>query len=50
MKYQHQKLSNTVDKHLSDVHLPEVDSDVTILLLIGRDMMEAHHVIEQRIG
>jgi hypothetical protein len=42
--------SSLLHSKISDVYLPEVDSDVTILLLIGRDMMEAHHVIEQRIG
>jgi len=39
-------------KHLADLEkqIPELDEDAEILLLIGRDMTEAHHVLEQRLG
>lgn len=36
--------------HLRDVSIPEVDQSSEILLLIGRDLTEAHHVLDQRIG
>ncbi|XP_078330327.1 uncharacterized protein LOC111129274 [Crassostrea virginica] len=38
--------------HMSDIadYLHPVDPSLKILLLIGRDLPEAHHVIEQRIG
>ena len=38
--------------HLSDIakHIPALNSDVEILLLIGRDVPSAHHVHDQRIG
>ncbi|XP_056000356.1 uncharacterized protein LOC130048119 [Ostrea edulis] len=38
--------------HLHDIakDIPEVDEDIPILLLIGRDIPEAHHVLEQRTG
>lgn len=39
-------------KHLQDLEgfIPEIDAQADILLLIGRDMMPAHHVMDQRIG
>lgn len=39
-------------KHLHDVveYLPEIDNNVNIELLIGRDLIECHHVLDQRIG
>ena len=38
--------------HLHDIetHINPVDQDAEILLLIGRDLAEAHHVHDQRIG
>ena len=38
--------------HLHDIetHINPVDQDAEILLLIGRDLTEAHHVHDQRIG
>lgn len=38
--------------HLQDiaVQLMPLDSEINILLLIGRDLGDAHHVLEQRIG
>lgn len=38
--------------HLRDVaHLiPEIENEVPILMLIGRDVITAHHVIDHRIG
>ncbi|XP_021372002.1 uncharacterized protein LOC110462387 [Mizuhopecten yessoensis] len=38
--------------HLQDVasHIPEVDQQANIELLIGRDLIEAHHVLDHRIG
>nr|XP_034311144.1 uncharacterized protein LOC117684166 [Crassostrea gigas] len=38
--------------HMRDIakHLHVLDSSVKILLLIGRDLPEAHHSIDQRIG
>ncbi|XP_052762111.1 uncharacterized protein LOC128204746 [Mya arenaria] len=38
--------------HLEDIsaHIPEVDPSAEILLLLGRDLPEAHHVLEQRTG
>lgn len=38
--------------HLQDIadNIPEVDENIPILLLIGRDTPEAHHVEEQRTG
>jgi len=35
--------------HMSD-HLHEYDSTMKVILLIGRDLPEDHHVIEQRLG
>jgi len=35
--------------HLSDIYIPELE-EAKILLLVGRDLPEAHHVLEQRIG
>lgn len=37
-------------QHLSDVDLQPVDNRAPILLLIGRDLIEAHMVLEQRTG
>ncbi|XP_060074446.1 uncharacterized protein LOC132554162 [Ylistrum balloti] len=39
-------------KHLQDIaeNIPEADNTIPILLLIGRDLIEAHHVQDQRIG
>ena len=38
--------------HLKDIanSLPPLDPDAEIQLLIGRDLVRAHHVLEQRIG
>lgn len=36
--------------HLRDVPIPALNPDAKILLLIGRDLAEAHHVKDQRIG
>ncbi|XP_014673822.1 PREDICTED: uncharacterized protein LOC106814066 [Priapulus caudatus] len=38
--------------HLCDIakHLPPIDGNASILLLIGRDLIEAHHILEQRTG
>ena len=38
--------------HLLDIvdHIPPLDDESEILLLIGRDLIEAHHVFDQRIG
>ncbi|XP_046585211.1 uncharacterized protein LOC124292203 [Haliotis rubra] len=36
--------------HLQDVQIPQLDNDAQILLLIGRDVIEAHHVLDQKIG
>ncbi|XP_021358095.1 uncharacterized protein LOC110453467 [Mizuhopecten yessoensis] len=39
-------------KHLNDIEqfIPEYDPEAQILLLIGRDMIAAHHILDQRIG
>lgn len=31
-------------------HIPALDEEADILLLIGRDLLDAHHVLEQRLG
>ena len=38
--------------HLNDIaeNIPPVDDNAHILWLIGRDVIEAHHVLDQRIG
>ena len=38
--------------HLKDIakHIPPLDNDANILLLLCRDLPEAHHVLDQRIG
>ncbi len=38
--------------HLKDIadNIPELDNASEILLLLGRDLTEAHHVLEQRTG
>ncbi|MES9882784.1 MAG: hypothetical protein ABW185_18100 [Sedimenticola sp.] len=38
--------------HLSDItnYIPPVEDGTPLLLLIGRDLPEAHHVLDQRIG
>jgi len=36
--------------HLANIPIPPLDPDSNILLLIGRDLTEAHHVHEQRTG
>ncbi|XP_052810470.1 uncharacterized protein LOC128238519 [Mya arenaria] len=38
--------------HLSDIaHLiPEIDSNANMLLLLGRDITDVHHVLDQRLG
>lgn len=36
--------------HLCDLPIAPLDPDAEILLLIGRDLMEARHVHDQRIG
>lgn len=38
--------------HLADIAklIPPLDPDADILLLLGRDLIEAHHVLDQRIG
>lgn len=37
---------------LNDIanEIPTYDQDAPILLLIGREMIAAHHVLDQRIG
>ncbi|XP_052817602.1 uncharacterized protein LOC128243724 isoform X1 [Mya arenaria] len=37
-------------RHLKDVAIPDLDPEADILLLIGRDLPEAHHIHDQRIG
>lgn len=38
--------------HLRDIEsfIPPLNPDAKIMLLIGRDLIEAHHVLDQRIG
>lgn len=38
--------------HLQDIakEIPQIDPDVDILLLIGRDILPAHHILDQRLG
>ncbi|XP_033755669.1 uncharacterized protein LOC117338425 [Pecten maximus] len=38
--------------HLRDIAklIPSLDADAPILLLLGRDLIEAHHISDQRIG
>jgi hypothetical protein len=38
--------------HLKDIahHIPPIDDTAQILLLVGRDLVEAHHVFDQRTG
>lgn len=38
--------------HLNDIseYIPPLDTSAVIMLLIGRDLPEAHHVYDQRIG
>ncbi|XP_062566124.1 uncharacterized protein LOC134228483 [Saccostrea cucullata] len=36
--------------HLKDLPLPPIDPCAEILVLIGRDLLEAHHVQSQRLG
>lgn len=36
--------------HLRYIPIPALNQDAQILLLIGRDLAEAHHVKDQRIG
>ncbi|XP_061180594.1 uncharacterized protein LOC133189205 [Saccostrea echinata] len=36
--------------HLRDLSLPPLDTDAKILLLIGRDLIQAHHIHDQRVG
>ncbi|XP_055998870.1 uncharacterized protein LOC130047575 [Ostrea edulis] len=38
--------------HLQDIakYIPNLDDGSDTLLLIGRDLMEAHHVLDQRLG
>ena len=36
--------------HLCDLPIPPLNPEAEILLLIGRDLLEAHHIIDQRIG
>ncbi|XP_061189704.1 uncharacterized protein LOC133197612 [Saccostrea echinata] len=39
-------------QHLLDIRpfIPDLDQTAEILLLVGRDLIQAHHVIEQRLG
>ena len=39
-------------KHLRNIEhlIPEIDYSANILVLIGRDLLKAHHVLDQRIG
>jgi len=32
------------------VHIPPIDHDAHIILLIGRERIEAQHVLDQKIG
>ncbi|XP_050419539.1 uncharacterized protein LOC126832715 [Patella vulgata] len=38
--------------HLHDIahHIPPIDENAHIILLIGRDVIKAHHVLDHRIG
>ncbi|XP_069114175.1 uncharacterized protein [Argopecten irradians] len=36
--------------HLRDISIPPVDNTARISMLIGRDVIRAHHVLDQRIG
>jgi hypothetical protein len=38
--------------HLNDIaeYIPPMDDSAEILLLIGRDLLEAHHIFDQRVG
>ena len=38
--------------HLREISslIPEVDTDLKILLLLGRDIPEVHHVVDKKIG
>ncbi|CAG2199879.1 unnamed protein product [Mytilus edulis] len=38
--------------HLQDIahHIPQIDNEAHIMMLIGRDVISAHHVLDQRIG
>ncbi|XP_071492621.1 uncharacterized protein [Diadema antillarum] len=36
--------------HLRSVEIPPVDHNCSATLLIGRDVVEAHHVLDQKIG
>ncbi|CAG2230743.1 unnamed protein product [Mytilus edulis] len=39
-------------KHLQDIEqfIPELDRNAEVMLLIGRDVTAAHHILDQRIG
>lgn len=39
-------------RHLKDIEqfIPEYEPSVQMLLLLGRDMISAHHVLDQRVG
>ena len=39
-------------EHLHDLvpHIPPIDDNAQIMMLIGRDVIMAHHVMDQRIG
>ncbi|CAG2253903.1 unnamed protein product [Mytilus edulis] len=39
-------------KHLHDIEqfIPELDRNAEVMLLIGRDVTAAHHILDQRIG
>ncbi|XP_063406647.1 uncharacterized protein LOC134690610 [Mytilus trossulus] len=39
-------------KHLQDIEqfIPELDGNAEVMLLIGRDVTAAHHILDQRIG
>ncbi|XP_071133064.1 uncharacterized protein [Mytilus edulis] len=38
--------------HLNNIasHIPPIDQNIKIELLIGRDVIQAHHVLDQRLG
>nr|XP_022312019.1 uncharacterized protein LOC111117241 [Crassostrea virginica] len=40
----------TYYEHLQGIKIPPIDEEAEILMLIGRDLVEAHHIIDQRIG
>ena len=40
----------TYYEHFHGIEIPPIDDEAVILMLIGRNLVEAHHIIDQRIG